>query len=187
MTNSIMKQNQIGSLRSQTLAAVAATLSAVALPQLCHLFGSLSGLGTTLGETLLPMHLPILLIGLLSGPYAGALAGFCSPLLSFFVTGMPSATLLPFMMIELCVYGLSTGLLRNRNLPCVCKIVVAQIAGRVARSIAILVAVYGFGNDLVSVAIIWNSISAGIIGLVLQWTLLPLIVKCVESGNRNAS
>ena len=111
MTNTYAKPKL--SVKTQTLATIVAIVAAVVLPQLFHLMGAVSGLGTALGETFLPMHLPIILAGLLAGPYVGAIAGVLSPLISFALTGMPTAAMLPFMMIELFVYGLTSGLLRN--------------------------------------------------------------------------
>ena len=46
------------SLKTQVLATCAAIAGAVALPQLFHMVGALSGLGTAPGEIFLPMHLP---------------------------------------------------------------------------------------------------------------------------------
>ena len=169
------------SVKVQTLATISAIVGAVALPQVFHLLGAVSGLGTALGETFLPMHLPILLVGLLAGPYAGAIAGLLSPLLSFALSGMPGAAMLPFMMIELCVYGLATGLLRNVKMPTIVKVVAAQAAGRATRAAAILLSVYAFHNESIGVAVILTSIPAGIFGLVLQWALLPLLVYRVEN------
>lgn len=169
------------SVKVQTLAALAAIVGAVAVPQAFHLLGAVSGLGTALGETFLPMHLPIILVGLLAGPYAGAIAGLFGPLASFALSGMPGIAMLPFMMIELCAYGLFAGLLRNVKIPTIAKVVVVQLAGRAVRGAATLLAVYAFGNESVRVASIWMSISAGIFGIVLQWALLPLIVYRVES------
>lgn len=173
------------SVKVQTIATILAIAGAVAVPQLFHLLGAVSGLGTALGETFLPMHLPIILVGLLAGPYAGAISGLFGPLMSFALSGMPGAVMLPFMMIELCVYGLSAGLLRNVKIPTIGKVLAVQVAGRVIRAAAILIAVYAFGNDSIKVAAIWNSISAGIFGLVLQWALLPLIIYRVENIKNN--
>lgn len=174
------------SVKVQTIATILAIAGAVAVPQLFHLLSAVSGLGTALGETFLPMHLPIILVGLLAGPYAGAISGLLGPIMSFALSGMPGAVMLPFMMIELCVYGLSAGLLRNVKIPTIGKVLVVQVAGRAIRAAAILIAVYAFSNDSIKVAAIWNSISAGIFGLVLQWTLLPLIIYRVENiKNKN--
>lgn len=90
------------SVKAQTLAAILAIAGAVALPQLFHVMGAVSGLGTKLGETFLPMHLTIFLAGFLAGPCAGAAAGLLAPLVNFALTGMPTSAMLPFMMIELC-------------------------------------------------------------------------------------
>lgn len=168
------------SVKAQTLAAIAAVAGAVAVPQIFHALGAAFGLGTTLGEAFLPMHLPILLVGLLAGPYAGAAAGMFGPLVSFALSGMPGIAMLPFMMLELCVYGLAAGLLRNVKLPVVAKVLMAQIAGRIIRSAAILAAVYGLGSESVSLASIWLSIGTGVYGIVLQWALLPVVVHFVE-------
>lgn len=176
MTNSaILKKTEV-SVKKQTIVALIAIISAVALPQLFHVMGSMSGLGTSLGETFLPMHLPVLLAGLVAGSYAGAFAGLFSPLLSFALTGMPTSVMLPFMMLELFAYGLFSGLLRNTKMPCIAKVLTAQVGGRAIRAIAILLSVYAFGNSAVNTAIIWSSIATGIFGLVLQWTLIPLIM-----------
>lgn len=145
----------------------------------------MSGLGNALGETFLPMHLPIILVGLLAGHYAGAIAGLLGPLASFALSGMPSAAMLPFMMLELCGYGLSSGLLRNVNMPTIAKVVISQVAGRLIRAAAIIIAIYAFSYANLNVAIIWNSIVKGIFGLVLQWSLIPLIVCRVENLKKN--
>ncbi len=172
------------SVKTQTLATIVAIIAAVVLPQLFHAMGTISDLGSALGETFLPMHLPILLVGLLAGPYAGAIAGLLSPLASFALTGMPKIGLLPFMMLELCIYGLCAGLLRNVKLPTIVKLLIAQFAGRAVRAIAVVLAVYAFGYESISVAIIWTSIVAGLPGLVLQWCLLPFITFRVEHIRR---
>ena len=178
--SAILNKNKI-SVKKQTLAAAIAVIAAVAVPQLFHVMGLMFGLGTGLGETFLPMHLPILLVGLIAGPYAGAAAGLLGPLASFALTGMPGAVMLPFMMIELCAYGLISGMMRNVEIPCIIKVLAAQIGGRAIRGAAILISVYAFGNDGVSPAVIWGSIVTGIFGLVLQWTLIPLIMYRLDN------
>lgn len=173
------------SVKVQVVATIAAIVGAVAVPQIFHLFGVVSGLGTALGEAFLPMHLPIILVGLLAGPYAGAVAGLFGPLVSFMISGMPGIAMLPFMMIELCAYGLCSGLLRNVKMPTIAKVVITQFAGRAVRAIAILLAVYVLGNESVSVATIWMSAVTGIFGLALQWAFIPLAVYRVENLKKN--
>lgn len=172
------------SIKIQTFAAFVAIVVAVALPQLFHVVGVLSGLGNVPGEVFLPMHLPIIAAGLLAGPYVGSIAGFVAPVISFCLSGMPSAAMLPFMMIELCIYGLSAGILYNVKMPTIGKVVFAQFAGRVIKALAIVLAVYAFSYDGVNVATIWMSLSRGIAGLAIQWIILPLFVFRVENAKK---
>ncbi len=177
-TTGITKANL--SVKVQTIATIVAIVSAVALPQIVHLIGRATGMGTAFGELLLPMHLPILLVGLLAGPYAGAIAGLLGPVCSFSLAGMPSVAVLPFMMIELCVYGLSAGLLRKTNMPTVGKVLVAQVAGRVCRAVAVAIAFYVLGTTEIAVASVWAGTVNGVTGIALQLIVLPIIVAAVE-------
>lgn len=188
MANTFMtRQKDIPKLtfRTQALAAFGAIAGAVALPQIFHVLGALSGLGTALGETFLPMHLPIILAGLMAGPYAGAVAGLLGPLVSFALSGMPGQAMLPFMMIELAVYGLAAGLLKDTKMPVLAKVVLIQIAGRLVRAAAIVAGVSLLGVQGVKIPVIWNSILTGLPGLALQWLLLPLLVFWINNRAKN--
>lgn len=173
------------SVKAQILATVAAVVAAVALPQILHVMGSISGLGTSLGETFLPMHLPVILVGLLAGRYAGAATGLFAPIISFALTGMPKTAMLPFMVIELCAYGLCAGLLRDVKMPTFLKVLIIQIVGRSLRAVAILTATYAFSSTAVPVAVIWNSIVVGVFGIVIQLACIPLVVYRLENMNNN--
>ncbi len=165
--------------KSKTFAGLLAVAGALALPQLVHWLGAVSGMGSALGETLLPMHLAVILAGLFAGPLVGLAAGAISPAVSFLLSGMPAAAVLPFMTVELAGYGLAAGLLASVRMPASFKLLIAQVAGRALRSAAVLIAFYGFGGGL-PVASIWTSIVTGLPGIVLQWVLVPLIVFRVE-------
>ena len=167
------------SIKAQTLAALAAAGLAVALPQLVHALGAFTGLGTGLGELLLPMHLPVMLAGFVAGPWAGAAAGLLAPLVSHLLSGMPLAAMLPFMVIELAVYGCAAGLLKNSTLPVLGKVVLVQFLGRTVRAVAILAGFYLLQSKIAP-AVIWTSIAAGWAGILLQWALLPLLTKWTE-------
>ncbi|KAB7788170.1 ECF transporter S component [Bifidobacterium cebidarum] len=176
------------SIKFQTAAAALAVIAAVALPQIFHVAGAALGLGTALGQTLLPMHLPVLLVGLLAGPYAGVATGAFAPIISFALTGMPMAPMVPFMVIELAAYGLFAGLLRGMSLPAsipspiawLIKLLGAQVAGRVVDAIAIAVAVYLLGNAQMSVASVAAAVVTGLPGLILQWIAIPMIMFAVD-------
>ncbi|EEG31587.1 hypothetical protein CLOSTMETH_00802 [[Clostridium] methylpentosum DSM 5476] len=163
-------------VRNKSITMLLAVAVSVLLPQLFHAVGAVSGLGAALGSTFLPMHLPVLLAGLIAGPVVGVAAGAASPLLSFALSGMPAAAMLPFMMIELAGYGLAAGLLSKVNLPVFVKVVIAQLAGRLVRAAALLFAIYAVGNTGISVAQTWNIVLTGLPGILLQWALIPLLL-----------
>ena len=169
------------SLSIKAAATVLAIVAAVALPQLFHVIGAVSGQGTMLGVAFLPMHLPIIFVGLIAGPAAGAIAGAAAPLASFLLSGMPMLAMLPLMMVELFAYGLVAGLLREVKLPSLVKVVIVQLAGRVVLTAATAIAVFAFGSSK-TVSATWTSdLAAGLPGLALQWALIPLAAYWTES------
>lgn len=170
------------SVKAQTVGALVAIVSAVALPQIIHLIGAHTGSGSSLGELLLPMHLPIILAGLLCGPYAAGIAGALAPILSFLLTGMPAAAMLPFMAIELCAYGFFAGVLRNNKMPTVLKVLAVQVLGRAVRAAAILIGFYGLGTA-VKPAVIINSIAAGWLGILLQLGIITLVMFLIKRAD----
>lgn len=173
------------SIKVQTLSALFAIISAVVLPQIFHILGTISGLGTIPGDVFLPMHLPIILVGLLAGPYAGAISGLLAPVVSFSLSGMPNIIILPFMVIELFAYGLTSGILRNIKIPTILKVFISQICGRVAFLLSILTSVYISGNNSISINAILNSLRSGIFGIVIQLILFPLIIYRIENFKKS--
>ena len=176
-----MKTNTLSftTVRRQALLTALSVTLAVALPQLCHLLGAQLGYGTRLGEMLLPRHLPVMLAALLWGPWVGLSVGLLSPVTSFALTGMPLPAMLPFMTVELAVYGLCAGLLSRHKMPTVCKVLIAQIAGRAVRAVALLAAV-GMEWTSLPVSLIWTGIAVGVAGIAIQLILLPLVVRAVR-------
>lgn len=167
-------------IKSKTLVTLIAVVSALVLPQVFHYAGMVSGMGTSIGSAFLPMHIPVILAGLMSGPLVGAIAGILSPLLSFAVSGMPGAVMLPFMILELGVYGLISGILANNKMPVFLKLIIAQISGRAVRAAAVLFSVYILGSETVAVGSIWNMIITAVPGILLQWALIPLLTYRLE-------
>ena len=164
----------------QVAACACAVVGAVAVPQLFHAAGALLGVGTGLGETFLPMHLPVLLVGFLAGPWAGLVAGILGPLASYALSGMPVAAMLPFMMVELAGYGLVAGLARSWDTSLIVKLLAAQVAGRLLRAAALLVAGL-MTTGVPPVASVFTATVAGLPGLCLQWLLIPAILLAVNA------
>ncbi len=166
-------------IRTKTIAVAAAVAAAVVLPQIAHLLGAALGAGSGVGEMFLPMHLPVLFIGALLGPWAGMAAGVLSPIASHLITGMPVSAMLPFLVIELGVYGLTAGWMKNKLCKPIMRILTAQIAGRVARSLAMVAAFYLLGSSLPLHAC-WTYITAGVWGIAIQLLILPVLLTVIE-------
>lgn len=175
------------SIKATLIGAVISAAMAVALPQLLHMFGMVTGLGPMPGETFLPMHLPVMLCGFFAGPAAGLISGAASPAISAALTGMPAPAMLPFMTIELAVYGLSAGLIKNTlgtDRLMMLKVLAVQASGRAVRAIAILLAFYVLGLKMIAPAVIWNSIIAGLPGIAIQLIVIPAAVYAVNRAGK---
>ncbi len=160
---------------SNLMMTFAAVTAAVLLPQLFHAVGAVSGAGTAVGAAFLPMHLPVLAAAWIAGPAVGMAAGVLSPLVSFGLSGMPTALLLPFMMLELGVYGFVFGKLRDTKLPVFVQLLITQIAGRACRAAAVLAAVGLLEHTKLTVASAYVFVLEGLFGILLQWALIPLL------------
>lgn len=165
---------------SKSAVALLAILASVALPQVFHFIGAATGQGNSLGASFLPMHLTVLFAGLYAGPWVGLVAGLLSPATSFLLSGMPALAILPFMTVELGVYGLAAGLLRNARIPVVGKVLAAQIAGRAVN--LSLVAVVAALGGAASVQATLGGLVTGLPGVLLQLVLLPLLLYRVQKG-----
>ena len=77
-----------------------------------------------------PMHWMILFAGLTYGPISGMIIGASIPIVSFLISGMPVPMNLPLMIPELAVYGLVTGLLKQK-ISAFGSLAISLIAGRV--------------------------------------------------------
>lgn len=171
------------SVKSQIIATLAAVVTAVLLPQILHMAGQYLGLGTSLGEMFLPMHLPIMLVGLFAGPVAGAVSGVMAPIVSALITGMPVAVALPFILVEVFTYGLVSGLLSQSNFNIFGKVALTQVAGRVMRILAVFVATAIFDFEGMTVIGVLKSMTLGIVGVAVQWAILPAVIKAVDKKN----
>ena len=150
---------------------------AVILPQLVHLFSGAAG-----GAKWLPMYLPVLIGGCLLGWRWGLGVGVLSPVVSFLITSMtgnamPAASRLPYLIAELAVFAVVSGVFSKKiseNLwlafPAV---LLAQVSGR---AVFLMVAAIFQSIAPLSSAAVWSQIQTGLLGLVLQAVLVPFIV-----------
>ena len=180
MLENVLTKNNAASktkITCKTLVSIGLIALAVVLPQLVHL-----ALGQPGGVQLLPMYLPVLIGGCLLGWRWAMFVGVLSPLASFALTShmgnpMPVLARLPFMMAELAVFAVVSGLFSNKiyknGLWAFPAVLAAQLAGRaVFLGLAfIFQSVAPFTAEM-----IWSQILAGWLGLAIQLIAVPLIV-----------
>ena len=180
MLENVLTKNNAASktkITCKTLVSIGLIALAVVLPQLVHL-----ALGQPGGVQLLPMYLPVLIGGCLLGWRWAMFVGVLSPLASFALTSlmgnpMPVLARLPFMMAELAVFAVVSGLFSNKiyknGLWAFPAVLAAQLAGRaVFLELAfIFQSVAPFTAEM-----IWSQILAGWLGLAIQLIAVPLIV-----------
>ena len=139
------------------------------------------------GPTFLPMHIFVLTAGLVFGWRAGLIVGALTPLASYTLSGMPAVAVLPQIVIELSVYGMVAGLLREKfNLRISWALLGAMVAGRLAMLLAVL-AVYmvigrvfsPLGLEASPFMAVWAAVKLGWPGLVIQLVSIPFIVWMV--------
>lgn len=161
----------------KTLISAGLVALAVVLPQLVHL-----ALGQPGGVQWLPMYLPVLIGGCLLGAKWGLAVGALSPLVSFLITtaagnAMPAAARLPFMMAELAVFAVISGLFTKKiaanGLWAFPAVISAQVAGRAA-FIGLVALTQSFTPF--TLAMIWSQIQTGFAGLAVQAVLVPGII-----------
>ncbi len=154
---------------------------AIGLPQLVHAVAGAQG-----GAQWLPMYLPVLLGGCLLGWQWGLGIGIVSPLLSFGITSlagnaMPVAVKLPYMIAELAVFGAVSGVFSKRIAENSWMAFPAVLSAAVGgRTLFMTVAAVFQSVSPLSAAAVWSQIQTGLVGLVLQATLVPIIVMILS-------
>ena len=160
---------------------------AVILPQIVHI-----ALGQPGGITWLPMYLPVLLGGCLLGTKWAFGVGILSPIVSFLFTSavlkqpMPPAARLPFMIAELAVFavvsGLFSGKIAQKPIWALPAVLTAQIAGR---GTFLLLALIFQSVSPIRAAMVWQNILGGFAGLVSQWILMPVLMFLFQKAFLN--
>lgn len=134
----------------------------VILPQILgHWFG-------IKGTYILPMHFCVVLTGILCGSLYAGISGIIILFFSFFLTGMPEAIMLPQLAVELVVLGGLTGFLYNKK-SIYLSIILSYIAGRIAFSLVFIF--------LLPKQALYLALFQGLVGLVLQLIIIPLLIK----------
>ena len=161
----------------QTLVSIFVVVLSVALPQFVHIFA-----GATGGVTYLPMYLPVILGGCLLGASWGLGIGIMSPIVSFLFTSlmgnpMPIATRLPYMVMELAIFGLISGLFSRKIHANKWMVYPAVISAILVGRLSFLVVAFIFQSiSPIKGAAVWEQILNGYFGILIQLAIVPAII-----------
>lgn len=155
---------------------------AIILPQAFHFTGIPQS-----GAIFLPMHIPVLIAGIILGPVSGCSVGIIAPMISSLLTGMPPAIRLPFMIGELAMYGLVSGLffhsfgLAHKKGGCLLSLVISMVAGRIMYAIMIVLATYLLHMQVGGLVAVSAAITTGLPGIIIQLLFIPILIKALEA------
>ena len=147
----------------------------IAIPRIFHLL-----IGSSAGVTFLPMHLMVLIAALTFGIMSSSVVAGSSVIFSYLLTGMPAIDRMPYMLIELLIYGILLGLF-NKKFNSYVSLVATMIIGRIlyAGVLFISVNLLGFNGYGISVM---QSVISGIPGIIIQLLVVPVLAMCVKKG-----
>ena len=139
-----------------------------------------------IGDTLLPMHMPAMICGFTCGPIFGGITGLLIPLIRSFTFGMPP--LYPnaiWMSLELCAYGLTTGLFylrkkKRSTLYLYISLISAMICGRVVWGVAKVILLGLKNKPFTFQMFIASGFVDALPGIIIQLILIPIILSLIE-------
>ena len=138
------------------------------------------------GVVFSPIHIPVLLCGLICGWPYGLVCGLIGPFLSHLTFQMPPAAMLPPMMVECAVYGLTTGLMMHfvRTKHPVADLYISMITAMImGRTVAGLAKALIFTPGAAPFAWVTTSLIAGIPGIVIQLIVMPTVIFALTKAH----
>lgn len=144
----------------------------VTLPRIFHIAA-----GSSAGTIFLPMHIAVLIATLTFGVTSSIIVAGSSIILSYLLTNMPALTRLPYMLIELVIYGVLLAVL-NKKTNSYIALIATIILGRVLYA-GVLFAATKFGLATYGITV-WESAKTGIPGIIIQLLFVPIIAKLIN-------
>ena len=136
----------------------------IALPRIFHVLA-----GASAGATFLPMHICVLIAALTFGAISSTVVAGSSIIFSFLLTGMPSLARLPYMLIELVIYGILLSVF-NKKFNSYISLVMTVVLGRILYAGVLFSAVNILGLSSYGISVM-ESVRMGIPGIILQLRL----------------
>jgi niacin transporter len=150
-------------------------LIAAVLPAFVHTMG-------WNGAVLLPMHWTVLLAGLVFGPVGGFIAGGGSPLMSYFLSGLPALPVLFPMTLETITYGTMAGLFRKLKCNLYLSTLFSMLAGRIVYTLVFL----ALGRISGSLLMFWQkAFLPGLVSSLVMLLGLPLLAVLIVNSLKN--
>jgi len=149
----------------------------------------LTGQIPEVGNMLLPMHISVMLCGLFCGPLYGLGIGALTPILRSLIFTMPPLMPTAFSMaFELATYGFVVGFmykkLQGKRLAVYMSLLISMILGRIVWGIGSIY-FYGLVDKTFTYAIFFaGAFLNAVPGIILQFVLIPVIIKVVEKLKR---
>ena len=137
-------------------------------------------MGSSAGATFLPMHICVLITALTFGAISSTIVAGSSIVFSFLLTGMPSLARLPYMLIELVIYGILLSAF-NKKFNSYISLVMTIILGRILYSGVLFSAVNILGLSSYGISVM-ESVRMGIPGIILQLLFVPVLAKIMNKG-----
>lgn len=136
------------------------------------------------GAIFLPMHIPVLLCGMIVGYKYGLLCGLLTPIVSYLLTGMPPGAILPIMIVELGIYGLTAGILKkitpNNIVGKYITLIGAMISGRIVSGLG-KAFIFNLGSYSIQMWVTSSFITA-LPGIIIQLIAIPLVIIALEKS-----
>ena len=172
------KNNRLSQILSSTKAkyiigTVLLSGIGITLPRIFHILA-----GNTAGATFLPMHIAVLIAALTFGITSSAIVAGSSVIFSYLLTGMPSLTRLPYMLIELLIYAVLLSIF-NKKFNSYISLIATIVLGRVVYAGVLAFAINVIGLSTYGISVI-ESIKIGLPGIVIQLLCIPIIVKIMN-------
>lgn len=145
----------------------------ITLPRIFHILA-----GNTAGATFLPMHIAVLIAALTFGITSSAIVAGSSVVFSYLLTGMPSLTRLPYMLIELIIYAVLLSIF-NKKFNSYISLIATIILGRVLYAGVLAFSINVLGLPTYGISVI-ESIKVGLPGIIIQLICIPIIVKIMN-------
>ena len=106
-----------------------------------------------------------------------------TPILSGLLTGMPPVLpTMPIMVLELCGYGLISGIVFSKTNKIYVSLISAMIVGRVFALFGAFLASLTFAPDINPIMYIVTAVTTAVPGMIIQLIFIPILIKFLVSN-----